>query len=582
MKPVAMKKRSALPFALIGPLLLSAQTYSASQTFGDGGAVSVDVANGSENVNTHILLPDGKLLLAGDGYDITINSYFAGLMKIDTVCGALDTTFGNGGLASVTFEQRTRAFGFAVQPDGKIIGCGMIAPSNARSQQWPGVFRLNADGSVDTSFNGTGYNRLPFNSGSGDLTACFVNGDGTITCTGAGFSTGIGAFRFLPDGTMDDTFGTGGMAVIALPGSAGTDHGNGIMRPDGSVVSITMSYPGSGNNYFLALAQFDANGDPDPTFGTGGLAFTTVPVNHINSIAGGLGASLMADGRILVSGTAVNSSNGGFLMARFLPNGDLDSTYAVNGVSNVSPATDFHVGCRHELLSDGSTIQFGWAIYGNAPICLKRDADGQVVSGFGVDGYVYADFGQLYRAFTGGLSLPGGRIIAYGNNQGNQFLALRMTTGPDADALPVITEMGSGLSATGSGAFQWYLEGTPLPGETAPTIMPTQNGIYTVTMTVSPDCSFTSDPFDLQTVGFTDLGARPFLLHVDEGDGTILVVNNGPQAVYRLTDLLGRPISSGTLMQGSNRMDLRGMRSGIFLLSAVSARGAFTERFVHY
>jgi hypothetical protein len=29
-------------------------------------------------------------------------------------------------------------------------------------------------------------------------------------------------------------------------------------------------------------------------------------------------------------------------------------------------------------------------------------------------------------------------------------------------------------------------------------------------------------------------------------------------------------------------MDLRGMRSGIFLLSAVSARGAFTERFVHY
>lgn len=560
-----MKNLAALGTALFLPVLMHAQSYSASRTFGNAGAVYADVANGGENANTHILLPDGKLLLAGFGYDISINGYFAALMRIDTICGAPDTTFGTGGLASVTFEQRTKAIGYAIQPDGKIVGCGMIAPSNAGSQQWPGVFRLNSDGTIDTTFNGTGYNRFAFNGGSGDLTACFVNPDGTITCTGAGFSAGIGAFRFMPDGTVDNTFGTGGAAVLALPSIANSTRGNGIMRPDGSVVSITMAYPGSGSDYYLALAQFDADGQPDTAFGNGGLAISSVVVDQGNSTEGGLGASLLPDGRILVSSTTVNVNNGGLLMACFLPDGDLDSSYAVNGVSIVSTNNDYRVGDRHALLPDGSTIQFGHVINGYAPICLERDASGQVVGGFGTNGFVNADFGQPYGTLTGGLMLPSGRIIGYGQFEGADLLAVRLTTDPDADALPVISLDGDHLVTTGSGAMQWYVDGNMISGETANTLVPAQNGDYTVTMTLTDQCTYTSSPFTVLTAGISAHRTSGVRMLGNVVNTSLLLQNDGTPRPFDILDVQGSRMVTGALRAGANTIELPMLANGVYV-----------------
>ena len=249
MKNLATIPLLFLPFSGIG------QTYVPSPIFGTNGAVRTDVALGADVANAHALLPSGKLLLVGGGYDINLNSFHVGLVQMDTVCGALDPAFGNGGKISQTHEQRTKCDDMTVLPDGRIVCCGMIAPNNFGSEQWPGVYRFLSNGSVDSTFNGTGYHRLAFNGGTGEFNACLINPSGSITCTATGFFTGIGAVRFNSDGTLDTGFGTGGTAVFALPSIAAL-KGTGLLRPDGSVVSIAPV--AIGNDYMLALAQFDA------------------------------------------------------------------------------------------------------------------------------------------------------------------------------------------------------------------------------------------------------------------------------------------------------------------------------------
>ncbi len=557
-----MRYSLTLP-ALCGFIALQAQNYQLSPGFGTGGAVHVDVFPGGDAANSHALYSNGKLLITGFGYYIGLNSFHTSMMRIDTVCGALDPTFGGTGTVAHTHEQRTICLNMTLQPDGRIVCCGMIAPDNAGSQQWPGVFRYLANGSVDSTFNGTGYNRLQFNGGTGSFSACFVNADGTITCTAASFASGVGAMRFMADGTLDPTFGAGGTALLPANFTA-TEKGSGVMRPDGSVMAISITYTGNGSDNQLVLAQFDANGAPDPNFGSGGLVLSPVFVNG-GAASGGMGASLLPDGRLLVSCTGVDV-NGGFLMARFLPNGTLDSTYATNGVSLVTLGS-YILGNSHTVLADGSTLQFGTT--NGHGLIIARDAEGQVLDSFGTNGLVEATFSNSVE-FLGGLQLPSGRIIAYGN-YAEEILAARLTTDPEAEhfvdlgadiagceGTPVVLDAGSAaayvwndnsteqtlavtasgtysvmvtdangcmdadvvdvtlwpppsqpminvadfeLSTTAVGDLQWYLDGGAIGGATGPAYSVTENGDYTVSVTDVNGCTSTSAPVSIINVG---------------------------------------------------------------------------------
>ncbi len=549
--------------------LSQAQTYTLSPTFGTNGALHVPFVTGDHYSNAHAITAEGKLLVAGGGYDGTTNSYHVTMVQLDTVCGALDTTFGEGGVVVHVFMGRSYCNNIALQPDGKIVGCGLVAPDNSGSQQYAGVYRFLADGSVDTTFNGTGYNRLPAFGDTGDFTRVFVNADGTITCVGEAWSTGFGAVRFNADGTLDTSFGVGGTASIPYPSPpalAVAGIGGGLMRPDGSVLSIAALYGGvlAGR---LVLAQFDDTGAPDPGFGTDGLAISPFTFGSVI----GTGTVLLPDGRFLVSGSGPGQN--GFLMARFLANGTVDSTYATDGVSLVY-STGTVRGYDLELLPDGSTLQYG--DHDLKGLVLKRDVDGQVVATFGSSGDGFLEAGPLaYDVFVGGFTLPSGRIIGYGGSSGNVLVA-KLTMDQVADAIPVITASGGDLTTPGSGDLQWYLDGALIGGATANTYSPTANGVYTVTMEVSADCMFTSEPYDLLNLGVEELSTGS--VHVlNNGSGRIVVVNDGSVAPYDLLDLSGKRILSGTLRTGRNDMNL-GVAQGVYLLRTPES----TERIVVY
>ena len=419
------------------------QSYSPSPVFGTSGALFFDTWSGSENMQAHVLQPDGKLLLAGTGYWITANSYRFMVARIDTTCGQLDPTFDGDGLLNSHFEQRTKCNDLTIQANGKIVMCGNTSTSNSVSQHKPSICRLNADGSIDSTFNGAGYHKSSFDAvSSGVFWRAFVLQDGRITCVGTsigninGGVNGFGAQRFNPDGTLDNSFAGNGIARINSSGTGYTanwTHGTGVIQPDGKVVSIGLF--SQGLTYYIGMARFNVDGTADATFGAGGLAISSV-ISSSNVGEGALGAMVQPDGKILVSG-AVPEPIYGFQMTRFNTDGSIDTTYGSNGVSEV--VMNNAVGRGMELLPDGSTLQFGTMHWNNGPgSVLKRLADGSIDTSFGNNGVQIIDLesGTTYDNLYGGFTLPSGRIMAYGgSNTGNggEILIARITTDPASE-----------------------------------------------------------------------------------------------------------------------------------------------------
>ena len=299
--------------------------------------------------------------------------------------------------------------------------------------------------------------------------------------------------------------------------------------------------------------------------------------------AGGFGATILNDGKILFSGPSLDPS-GGMLMARFLEDGTLDTNYGNNGVS-VAALPGGSIGYDHAVLPDGGSLQFGRS--GDAQyitrngICVKRDADGQVVTSFGADGFAIANTTPVDdESFIGGGTLPSGRIVGYGYRQYGYLMACMLTDEPVNEALPVISIDDATLTTTGNGDFQWFLDGQVIPGATGSTYEPTQNGTYTVTMTVSAECSYTSAPFTLLSVGLSEVAGTQLRIMDNPVTEMLVVQNDGAAAPYELLTIAGQRIAGGVLRSGRNDIGLSGLASGVYLLHTNTAQGIRTHRIV--
>ncbi len=232
------------------------------------------------------------------------------------------------------------------------------------------------------------------------------------------------------------------------------------------------------------------------------------------------------------------------------------------------------------LLPDGTTLQFGWvdSQYGT---CLKRDVDGDVITGFGANGYAHANTGAGNERFWGGLQLPSGDFFGYGGKFPNDpFLVVKFTTDPALNALPVISIAGTDLVCTGTGDLQWFLDGVLINGATANTFTPTQNGDYTVTMTVSADCEFTSDAYTLLNVGVSELALSAIHIANNPVTDLLVVLYNGGVVRYELLSIEGQRISTGQLHGGRNEIDMNGTVSGVYLLRTELKGSIATQRIV--
>lgn len=158
---------------------------------------------------------------------------------------------------------------------------------------------LAAPGDLDPTFGTGGIVRtpvVPLYDGAWDV---LVQPDGKIVAVGQarGATVDFALARYLEDGTLDDTFGTDG--IVITPVGPGEDIPNAVVRqPDGKLLVVGHSNNGANND--IALVRYLEDGTLDDTFGIGGIV--TTPVGSANEAASSV--ALQSDGKIVIAGNA--------------------------------------------------------------------------------------------------------------------------------------------------------------------------------------------------------------------------------------------------------------------------------------
>lgn len=222
---------------------------SLDSTFGFGGLTNTDLGSGDFGYST-LVLTDKSLLIAGrSGGAFAVVKYISN--------GQLDSTFGQSGKSILGYFGASDTVKIAISPiDGKIYLAGDTLAGVNRDFA---ILRLNANGSIDTSFGNQGRATYDFNGRNDYLSDVLVTTEGKVILTGSS-SGDFSALRINSDGNLDLSFGTNGQLVTDIGGINDTSYGA-ALQSDGKLVIA-----GSSNGNFAAV-RYSSIGVLDQTFG---------------------------------------------------------------------------------------------------------------------------------------------------------------------------------------------------------------------------------------------------------------------------------------------------------------------------
>lgn len=148
--------------------------------------------------------------------------------------------------------------------------------------------------------------------------------------------------------------------------------------------------------------------------------------------------------------------------------------------------------------------------------------------------------------------------------------------------IPVVSQTGDMLVATGSGAFQWFLDGQAIPGATDSGFMPVESGSYAVVVTNAAGCSSNSAPFSYIHTGIANAPAAILRIMPNPNRGRfVLEIPPHGGRMYEVHDLSGKALRSGSVEPGRNTIDLGTLAEGAYFLRVVGGDvGSKVLRFV--
>jgi uncharacterized delta-60 repeat protein len=379
----------------------------------------------SEQGRAVAVQPDGKIVGVGS-IDSTSVSWLFGAIRLSPD-GTLDTGFGSGGVTGASLAAVATAV--AAQPDGKIVVVGEEGRqiNNVEFARFA-VARFNSDGSLDTTFNGTGTRLIDFDLPGANAdarpNAVVLRSDGRILVAGVVYTNYSAAWDFglaqlNPDGTLDTAFGPDHSGTVrttlSLPFDGATSA---AIQPDGRAVvagyASSMIQPALVGSTFAAVRyNLDGSVDQAASFDfSDGNAYCT-------------GVAIQPDGKILLGGAAVSPrGTGDFALLRMNPDGIADTSFGTTGKSFL----DFGGGFDDEALaialqSDGRVILVGCS--GLTGLALARfQPDGSPDLSFGPYGSAQgaaviapcpAGFTYVPRPRTAALD-GDGRVVTIGTD----------------------------------------------------------------------------------------------------------------------------------------------------------------------
>lgn len=220
--------------------------------------------------------------------------------------------------------------------------------------------------------------------------------------------------RYLRNGVLDSSFGTGGK-IIGPFGFVGAYVGEEIvLQSDGKLLAVGRATDGSWNPV-IAVHRYNFDGTPDTSFGSGGQVST--PVEGSFSI--GEYVTVQPDGKIVVAGYSYlpDADNFAFAVVRYHPNGTLDTSFSTDGKVVTPVGSNFAFVGAVLVQPDGKIVIVGGAGVNNLFTLVRYDANGSLDLAFGVNGIVQQSiFGPAW--FNDGLLQPDGKIVAVGTSNG--------------------------------------------------------------------------------------------------------------------------------------------------------------------
>lgn len=269
--------------------------------------------------------------------------------------------FGKGGIVTTDFGSAfAEARAVAIQPDGKIVVAGRAMNPDTGMIEFA-LARYDAYGDLDAGFGGGGKLMTRFTNLNHQVTGLVLLPKGRILMVGSAFTNagnaGLALACFKYDGRPYELFGVEGKVLTEFKGLSALANAV-VVQPDGKILvggSIGASPTPQSDG---VLARYDCLGQPDPSFGIDGIVIVdrTKGGEPIFSLA------LQRDARIVAASSAfISESKSAFMVERFEAQGDPDLTFGSYGKVTTEFPGNAALALSVAVLGEGSIIAAGYA-----------------------------------------------------------------------------------------------------------------------------------------------------------------------------------------------------------------------------
>ncbi|MEJ2615848.1 MAG: T9SS type A sorting domain-containing protein, partial [Ignavibacteriaceae bacterium] len=362
-------------------------------SFGKDGTTITVISSSSDIANSIILQSadngENKIIVGGISSQSGVSDFALARYNFN---GTIDSTFGEDGIVTTTVgRSQNKAFSTVIQNDGKIIVAGTtINETNFDAA----LIRYTSDGNLDNTF---GANGSVIVGGSRD--ECIYSaaiqwaGSGGEKIIVGGFSSESGTkdfvlARFNLDGTLDTTFGNGGTAVTPI-GSAHDEINSITVQENGKIIAA--GYTDNGSDKDFAIARYMPDGELDSTFGGAGYVTTSIGTKDERANSVVIESAGMGDAKIIAVGYVALSDHD-FALVRYKPNGELDDSFGDDGIVTTKIGAMSDEANSVAIQSDGKIIAAGFTTSeadGKKYFALVRyNTDGNLDSSFRNNGII--------------------------------------------------------------------------------------------------------------------------------------------------------------------------------------------------
>jgi uncharacterized delta-60 repeat protein len=485
-----------------------------------------------------VRLRDGRIAITNSGAS-SVTSWKT-TVHVFLPNGQPDTSFGASGVAVVDLFGQDIARGLWEQQDGKLLVVGTYNYGYG-VDHWA-TTRLNADGTLDTSFgvNGSVILDVP-GFGQADGVSQLPTGD--IVVAGAlDNSRSLGILRLKANGVVDTSFDGDGLKIIDLGNTA-----------DNSVAFARVIPAENGSFWVKTGREYSAPAPQQSIL----LKIESTGIISVDSRQN-LGAAVYSDDvtidgqqRMIVAGYV----DGELFLIRYLPTGSLDSSFGAQGIVRLSLNLPWRAGASVAIDSSGKLL-VGYVTSDWTTVELRRfEPDGTADQQFGTNGVFTVRFGQrIENGFLDLVALSAGEFLLAVPSTQWQYQAVKLVeklsdVSIPEDSLPLtipltgitagggesqplrVTAVSSDVTIVAHPIVTYRSPDTSGSLELSP--LPDKSGSTVITVTVE-DGGLDGD---LNTVADNKSLRRSFTVNVNEVNDAPVLTAIGNKSVAELTEL---------------------------------------------